>query len=878
MRERRRHRSWREIRWRSPGSVLALIAGLVLLSSHGADGQGSQPTLLLGDGIPSNFGSQYTTLQPNLTIVAIIHGLGPTDPSLVANVTKAKVQNASLNVVGTGTTAVPKTNTTGTAGSVNITAANVTVTSSNKTAGPQWTAAEVGSSFTSNCTFAAKVALLLTNPRISLILFIDNSTSVFRASDTFARSLNSTTVKNPDTTVGGNVSLAALAAQVPIVILERDGGARVVNLLRNVVGGNGEGKADTSIIRTNNAVPPTTILFSILLPNAASIISAPTSADPNSLPTTTNLANMSLYHNAFFISAVVLSVLSVAAFGIALWRRRQMQLRYRRARALFAASAAELRNLGFAEDVLRTLTPSDLTKYPVTIYLGDPSDAKSTLQRPASSASRPISPKSFEVPHIVPAASPREKEKEIEAGERLAVPLVPIGTLERKTLGRTPTSEPRMSVSSWTSRSGHPVCPVCLDPFVPGVSMVRTLPCNHVFHSDCIDRWLLERACVCPICRLDLAPPPPGPDSRSQRSGSVSSGSSDGSVLSVSLRSRAETIVRGELGSVRVPSPAYGSGRGEPPRSPISMSVLGSLRLMSRRTLSDVGLRSPSLAPLSARTSTSGDFSFTETVFEVRSRFGTRMSEGANRRRSSTVTAQSSMLELQSAVGSSAESAMSFHVPSIAPSGDDASEKGLRVVNWAETLAVLTTPVSRVGSSASEVSGSIVGGGNVGGVMSPADVRASVVSSGAAESVYPTLSGAAPSTDRSPLGAARTTTPVSSVRDSLASEATVVPGRRDDSGEEGLRFPVPTISETGSAINQRVSFLSPLDSASPMTPDTWGTAGTPLPLPTASLLSEPELLHVDLPDEDLYKVSFGRSVADNVSSETIEGEDRKPRS
>ena len=46
-------------------------------------------------------------------------------------------------------------------------------------------------------------------------------------------------------------------------------------------------------------------------------------------------------------------------------------------------------------------------------------------------------------------------------------------------------------------------CTICLDEFTHGVRC-RQLPCDHVFHSTCIAKWLIERSAVCPLCKLDL--------------------------------------------------------------------------------------------------------------------------------------------------------------------------------------------------------------------------------------------------------------------------------------------------------------------------------------------------------------------------------------
>ena len=48
-------------------------------------------------------------------------------------------------------------------------------------------------------------------------------------------------------------------------------------------------------------------------------------------------------------------------------------------------------------------------------------------------------------------------------------------------------------------------CFICLAEYDEGDTL-RSLPCCHDFHRDCVDRWLQMHG-VCPICRCSVAPP-----------------------------------------------------------------------------------------------------------------------------------------------------------------------------------------------------------------------------------------------------------------------------------------------------------------------------------------------------------------------------------
>ena len=58
-----------------------------------------------------------------------------------------------------------------------------------------------------------------------------------------------------------------------------------------------------------------------------------------------------------------------------------------------------------------------------------------------------------------------------------------------------------------TVQFSQPTCPICLDDFVAGETTIRELPCNHIFHPECIDPFLKENSSLCPMCKKSALPP-----------------------------------------------------------------------------------------------------------------------------------------------------------------------------------------------------------------------------------------------------------------------------------------------------------------------------------------------------------------------------------
>lgn len=52
-------------------------------------------------------------------------------------------------------------------------------------------------------------------------------------------------------------------------------------------------------------------------------------------------------------------------------------------------------------------------------------------------------------------------------------------------------------------KSKYETCFICLADF-DEEDTIRKITCEHIFHKDCIDPWLLKESYKCPVCRSDL--------------------------------------------------------------------------------------------------------------------------------------------------------------------------------------------------------------------------------------------------------------------------------------------------------------------------------------------------------------------------------------
>merc|ERR1711865_320165 len=57
------------------------------------------------------------------------------------------------------------------------------------------------------------------------------------------------------------------------------------------------------------------------------------------------------------------------------------------------------------------------------------------------------------------------------------------------------------------SRFEQDSCVICLCEFENGDNLM-VLPCQHEFHTECINPWLLKKSSKCPICKTSCMPKP----------------------------------------------------------------------------------------------------------------------------------------------------------------------------------------------------------------------------------------------------------------------------------------------------------------------------------------------------------------------------------
>lgn len=233
----------------------------------------------------------------------------------------------------------------------------------------------------------------------------------------------------------------------------------------------GESKILLDIVQSTSALPSATIADAAMssLPNVTTEAQPP-SDTPLSTPTTA-VAMSILYSITGIITLLFLIIIATGAV-----RAHRNPERYG-PRAGFAGRPSQSRAKGLARAMLETL--------PI-VKFGDP--------EPVKDGSRDVElHEGTSDDHSAAEATeqPVESEQEPISSGGEATPDSGIG----------PNTHAPSRASDSNENAGDIAtlgCPICTDDFEKGQD-VRVLPCNHKFHPDCIDPWLLNVSGTCPL-------------------------------------------------------------------------------------------------------------------------------------------------------------------------------------------------------------------------------------------------------------------------------------------------------------------------------------------------------------------------------------------
>ncbi|CRJ89094.1 hypothetical protein BN1723_008434 [Verticillium longisporum] len=74
------------------------------------------------------------------------------------------------------------------------------------------------------------------------------------------------------------------------------------------------------------------------------------------------------------------------------------------------------------------------------------------------------------------------------------------GEDEGKCMGEPDEEKDDDAVKGVVRASSYVVCVVCLET-LENSDLIRNLPCRHIYHSECITQWFLNKHDTCPLCK-----------------------------------------------------------------------------------------------------------------------------------------------------------------------------------------------------------------------------------------------------------------------------------------------------------------------------------------------------------------------------------------
>ncbi|KAJ5920289.1 hypothetical protein N7516_011147 [Penicillium verrucosum] len=181
-------------------------------------------------------------------------------------------------------------------------------------------------------------------------------------------------------------------------------------------------------------------------------------------------------------TVLILSIILVIVYRLVL-RKRRARLQRRLDAGQVDIEALTLNQMTAPQEVV--------TKMPLYTYLDIKSPTEATLPQDGTSTN-PIEHDSGDKTYSL--SSNEDNHAQNDAGIRK-----PEAAMIKHEQNESCRSKYRLSHTQTT-------CAICLDDFVAGSSTVRELPCGHIFDSACIDPFLIQNCCLCPLCKKSVLP------------------------------------------------------------------------------------------------------------------------------------------------------------------------------------------------------------------------------------------------------------------------------------------------------------------------------------------------------------------------------------
>nr|XP_001220975.1 uncharacterized protein CHGG_01754 [Chaetomium globosum CBS 148.51]EAQ93519.1 hypothetical protein CHGG_01754 [Chaetomium globosum CBS 148.51] len=176
------------------------------------------------------------------------------------------------------------------------------------------------------------------------------------------------------------------------------------------------------------------------------------------------------------IIGVLLTVItstSILMHGVQAWRRVGLRRRV-------VAGEVNLEAMGIKH---LTVPQSHIKKFPLFTYHYEP-----------DTASPPSSPRPPRITRV----------RTRSGGTDLAEGIAASRAAQSATVSDFGMSSP--FTASTTATDYQPNCEICLERYENRVTVIRELPCGHIFHPECIDQFLHEISSLCPICKASMLP------------------------------------------------------------------------------------------------------------------------------------------------------------------------------------------------------------------------------------------------------------------------------------------------------------------------------------------------------------------------------------